>query len=388
MAPEEFTRRDFMSGATAAGAAAVQPFYYSSDITKVEYGNAVLAKDSFEVFRKTVRPNMLWNPFVYRLTRELQRFANALEAGKRPKMVISTPPQHGKSTAAEDFTAWIAGRNPDWKTIYASYSDELGVRCNLNLQRLFTSSRFRGVFPSFRVGHSRGLRAFWQLNSGLIEYIDHIGSFRNTTVRGQITGMELNLGIIDDFVKGRAEAFSKVDRDKTWHWFTDDFMTRSSKDSALLVIATRWHLDDLIGRVMKKWPKMHVLNFPALAEQDEGWRRKGEPLFHEHKPLEFLLERKALMTESSWSAEYQGRPFLVGSGEIPIEKLKVLPFFNPSDIASTVMSIDKAGTEGGDGAYTAIVIMHKMKNGTFVIEHVLLGGAGTRAYHQGMGRVH
>jgi hypothetical protein len=63
--------------------------------------------------------------------------------------------------------------------------------------------------------HSRGLGAVWQLNSGLIEFVDHFGSFRNTTVRGQITGMELNLGIIDDFVKGRAEASSKNDRDKT-----------------------------------------------------------------------------------------------------------------------------------------------------------------------------
>jgi hypothetical protein len=163
MAPEELTRRDFVSGATVAGAAVAQPLgnYYTSDIPITEYGNAILAKDSFEVFRKTIRPTMLWNPFVYRLTRELQRFADAMEAGKRPKMAISTPPQHGKSTAAEDFAAWIAGRNPDWKTIYASYSDELGVRCNLSLQRLFTSSRFRGVFPGFQVGqtHSRGLRS-------------------------------------------------------------------------------------------------------------------------------------------------------------------------------------------------------------------------------------
>jgi hypothetical protein len=61
------------------------------------------------------------------------------ELGKRPKLAISTPPQHGKSTAAEDFAGWIAGKQPDWKTIYASYSDDLGVRCNLNLQRLFAS---------------------------------------------------------------------------------------------------------------------------------------------------------------------------------------------------------------------------------------------------------
>jgi hypothetical protein len=185
------------------------------------------------------------------VTHELQGFYNAFVAGKRPKLAIATPPQHGKSIAAEDFAAWIAGNEPDWKTIYASFSEDLGVRCNLNLQRLFASQRFQEVYPSFRVDqtHSRGLRAFWQLNSNLIEYIGHKGSFRNTTTQGKITGMELNLGILDDFVKGRAEANSKLERDKTWNWFTDDFLTRFAKDSALLLIATRWHLDDLIGRL-------------------------------------------------------------------------------------------------------------------------------------------
>jgi hypothetical protein len=92
MTPEELTGRDFMVGVTAAGPAAVQPLgnYYISDIPRVEYANATLAKNSFEVFRKTIRPTMLWNPFVYRLTRELQRFANAMEAGKRPNIATNS----------------------------------------------------------------------------------------------------------------------------------------------------------------------------------------------------------------------------------------------------------------------------------------------------------
>jgi hypothetical protein len=135
-------------------------------------------------------------------------------------------------------------RNPDLKTIYASYSEDLGVMRNLNLQRLFTSQRYNEIFPELLVGdtRSRGLRTSWQLNSNLIEYVERTGSFRNTTVRGQITGMEQHLGVIDDFVKGRAEATSKVERDKTWNWFSDDFMTRMNKDSALLIVATRWHI--------------------------------------------------------------------------------------------------------------------------------------------------
>jgi hypothetical protein len=220
--------------------------------------NAQRARDMFAVFRRTIRPGLIWGPFIAQLTAELYQFYLKLVAGERPKLAISCPPQHGKSWAAEDFIAWVAGRHPDWKTIYASYGENLGVLRNLNLQRLYTSRRYNEVFPELRVGeaHSRGLRTVWQLNSSLIEYVDHLGSFRNTTVRGQITGMEQHLGVIDDFVKGRAEASSKVDRDKTWNWFADDFMTRMNKDSGLLVIATRWHLDDLIGRLMKKFPEL------------------------------------------------------------------------------------------------------------------------------------
>jgi len=137
--------------------------------------------------------------------------------------------------------------------------------------------------------------------------------------------------------KGVAEANSKVDRDRTWNWFSDDFMTRSNKDSGLLVIATMWHIDDLIGRLRKKFPEVRCVTFKAIAEEDEGWRKKGEALFEELKPLKMLLEQKRLMTEASWQAEYQANPLLVGSGAIPIEKLRVVPFFDRKEISATVM---------------------------------------------------
>jgi hypothetical protein len=89
---------------------------------------------------------------------------------------------------------------------------------------------------------------------------------------------------------------------------------------------------------------IRFLNFPALAEQDEGRRHKGDPLFPEHRPLEMWLDQKRVMSESSWAAEYQGHPFLVG--EIPIEKLKILSYFDRREISATVLSVDKAGTVG------------------------------------------
>ena len=342
--------------------------FASIALESISLYNAALARESFKVFRQTIRPNMLWNPFVARLTRELQRFYEAFVCGERPKLALCTPPQHGKSIIAEDFAAWTAGKNPDFKTLYASYSEDLGTLRNISLQRVFTSKRFREVFPYFMIGVPG-----WTLNTSLIEYVERNGSFRNTTINGPITGLELHLGILDDFVKGRAEANSKLLRDRTWSWFADDFLTRFAKDSALLAICTRWHVDDVLGRLKKKWPEMPILEFPAIAEKDEWWRKKGEPLFEEHKPLSFLLERKALMSPASWEAEYQQHPVLVGNNMFPVEKLRIAQFFDRNEITSTVLAIDKAGTEGGQGAFTAIVTMHKMKNGTYVIERVVRG---------------
>jgi hypothetical protein len=98
MTPEDVTRREFMSAATAAVVvpAGMDEWYSSRKVNALTRKNSYLAQESFKAFRKTVRPNMIWNPFVIRLTRELQRFGDAFEAGKRPKLAICTPPQHGK----------------------------------------------------------------------------------------------------------------------------------------------------------------------------------------------------------------------------------------------------------------------------------------------------
>jgi hypothetical protein len=190
------------------------------------------ARESFWAFRKNLRyGTMLSGWWVELVAVELQQFYEDLAAGRRPKLALMAPPQHGKSWTAIDFIAWSSGKNPDIKTIFASYSAELGVRANLDLQRIFQSERYKCIFPLTRIGGTG-----WQCNNELIEFVGRRGSFRNTTVEGQITGMELHLGVIDDPVKGSAEARSRVIRDRTWNWFVDDFCTRFAANGALLVI--------------------------------------------------------------------------------------------------------------------------------------------------------
>ncbi len=250
---------------------------------------------------------------------------------------------------------------------------EGAVRTNTELQRIYSSDAFQGIFPGTRISEAHTSSDKWKRNENLIEYVNRGGSFRNTTVAGQINGLELHLGVIDDPLKGRAEAHSPTIRDKTWEWFANDFMSRFAKDGALLAIATRWHVDDLLGRLIDRFPDVRVLRYPAIAERDELHRKKGEALFPEHKPLDFLMERRTLLTQASWESIYQQNPIVVGGGMLPVEKLKVLNFFDRSKVIATVRYWDKAASISEDAAFTAGVRMHSMSDGTFVVSHVVRG---------------
>jgi predicted phage terminase large subunit-like protein len=346
---------------------------FKQPITHTQLGHLLEARwaycrENFASYRKCMHPGMLWGWWTQEVSDELQAFYSDMAAGKRPKLALMAPPQIGKSSAISDFTSWVAGKNSDLNIIFASYSDDLGIRTNMELQRAMTSPTYRKIFARTEIG-CQG----WQCNNNLIEFGGHKGSFRNTTVMSAITGFGLNLGIIDDPVKGHQEANSKVVRDRVWNWYCDDCFTRFAVNAGQLVIMTRWHVDDLLGRALQKSPDWKVLRYPAIATEDERYRRKGEALFPEFKPLDFLEERRKLYTAASWEALYQQNPIVVGGGILPIDKMQVLPFLDKSKIRQTVRYVDKAATIEEWGKYTAMVRMHAMKDGSYIISHIARG---------------
>jgi predicted phage terminase large subunit-like protein len=140
-----------------------------------------------------------------------------------------------------------------------------------------------------------------------------------------------------------------------------------------LMIMTRWHLDDTTGRWLERFPKTRILAYPAVAVEDERWRKKGEALFPEHKSLEFLNLRKNLMTSAGWESVYQQNPIIVGGGLFPVDKIKIVNVRPDIKlIRKTVRYWDKAGTEDG-GAYTAGVLLHDLKDGGVCISDVRRG---------------
>jgi len=286
------------------------------DINAMEQYWIEKSRVNFLAYRLYMRHKTFINSwFMTELAGHLQQFYKDFKNGKRPILLIQTPPQHGKSLTVTDFIAWMSGRIPTLRSIYASYSDTLGKRCNLVQQRQMESSKYRKIFPDTKLANnkSKAIRTLEHL-----EFVDEKGEstggqFRNTTVNGSVTGESLDLGVIDDAVKGREQANSLPISQKVWEWFTDDFGDRFSEFAGLIVIMTRWTTHDLIARLIEKYGKRcKVVNFKAIATKDEKHRKEGEPLFPEIKSLEFLKDKKMLKSQSSWESMYQGSPTIDG----------------------------------------------------------------------------
>lgn len=338
------------------------------------------ARERFYAYRKYMEPKLIEGWWQKEVAQELETFYQDWVNGLRPVLALVAPPQHGKSEQVVDFIAWASGHNPNTKAIYASYGDDLGTKANSKIQRAYASNKYMGLFGHnfLNVEKARGLGGAAR-NSGVIEYQGYDGSFRNTTVNGQITGMGLTLGVIDDPIKGRAEASSLTIRNKTWDWFTDDFFSRFADEAGMIMIMTRWHVDDPMGRFLERYPGAKVLRYPAFAERNEKFRKKGAPLFPEFKSRAFLEIRRKMYSTASWESLYQGNPIVVGGDMFPIEQIKLADVIPKNDIKRSVRYWDKAGTEDGSGATTAGVLMHQLVNGTYFVEDVVRGRWGAMA---------
>ena len=280
---------------------------------------ALKSRESFLAFRVYMHyPNFLRGWFVDEISNALQDFYDQYVAGLKPIYIIEAPPQHGKSSAVTDFICWMFGKRPESRVFFASFSDRLGVRTNRLVQRAFESTKFRNVFPGDMIGAKNIVTMPMQplRNSTCLEMANGVGFFRNTTVEGAVNGESLDIGVIDDAIKGRKESNSKVVRESTWDWLTDDFYARFSEYGALLMINTRWHVDDPAGRMQDHAgdKNVRVIKYPAIATHDEKYRNEGDPLFPEFKSLDFLLDRKSTMLPDNWESVYQQSPRVAGGG--------------------------------------------------------------------------
>jgi len=340
-----------------------------SDIELLEEYYIRKARTDFWTYRRLLNPNLIEGWWQKEVAAHLQQFYYDFVAGLRPVLILEAPPQHGKSVQVIDLCTWIAGQDPNLRSIFASYSDRLGTRANLRSQRTYDSPIYQAVFPETKIKQTRKLGLVdsnYLRNTEIIEFVNKEGSFRNTTVMGGITGESLDIGLMDDATKGRAEARSKTVKRKTIDWLTDDFFTRFSEHAGLINIQTRWAVDDVAGFMRDKFPNVKTLNYPAIAIEDEENRMQGEPLFPELKSLEFLLARKSILSSASWISLYQGNPVVEG-GELI--KGKNFPRYTKAPVLKyRKIYADTALKDKEENDFTVLLEVGKGKDGIYILD--------------------
>lgn len=215
----------------------------------------------------------------YRVNFHHELISKALEAVARyeiPRLIIVAPPRQGKSElVSRRFPAWYLGNNPHRQIIAATYGQDLSDRMSRDVKRIREQTSYKELFGELDYGEMNKV-AEWNLEAG--------GVYKAVGVGGPVTGFGANILLIDDPVKNREEAESETIREKTWEWFNNDVMTRLEAPNAVVLMATRWHEDDLIGRVLKsptadQWVVLHLDRIRDDEPIPADHRAPGAPLW-------------------------------------------------------------------------------------------------------------
>jgi len=327
------------------------------------------ARSSLLEFTRQTKPDYRVNWHHALLARKLDE----LVAGRITRLMVLMPPQHGKSElVSRRLPAYVLGRNPDERIIACAHTDALATAMNRDVQRIIDSDRYRVLFPKTRLS-SRNIKttAFgaYRRTSNLFEIVGARGGYRSAGVGGSITGLPCTFGIIDDPFKSREEADSPTHREKIWAWYTNDFYSRLGKDARVVLTHTRWHRDDLVGRLLRQQEdrqadQWEVIRLPAIATDQrhpDDPRMPGEalwPAFKTAEELDVIRRQDA----RAFQALYQQDPRGEGATEWPAELFGDYIWVDdshwPQRFDVKVLAVDPSkGRQDRDSDYSAIVLL-------------------------------
>ena len=344
-----------------------------------ELAERELARKSLLKFVKRFNPTYLAGWVHVDICNRLEKFLTDIEGGKSPRLMLFMPPRHGKSIiASQHFPPWVLGQHPDWEIIAASYGSSLPIKFSRHVRGLLREPAYHAIFPDVALDKENESAEGWMTTAG--------GGYLPAGVAGGITGKGAHILVIDDPIKDAEEADSETQREKVWDWYGSTAYSRLAPNSGVLVIQTRWHDDDLSGRLIAQMQErlraideigreMHevldaergecgveeylykeerveqkiaslreemdewvIVNYPAIAEEDE-WktpegetvlvdpktgvnstgeiidfqearllRQKGQALHPARYPLVRLKKIKNTAQPRHWSALYQQNP--------------------------------------------------------------------------------
>lgn len=292
--------------------------------------------------------------------------------GELKRVIVTMPPRHGKSErVSKKFPAWHVGRNPNDEIILASYSIDL----SRGFSRIArdTLTQHAGTF-NIKVDPNNQSAESWGTER-------HRGGVTAAGVGGAITGKGARIAIIDDPVKNAEEANSEVMREKVWDWYQSTLYTRLTPDGRIIVVMTRWHEDDLVGRLLKKesdeikegthvGERWTVINFPAIAEEDDILERKiGEPLWPEFGfDVTRLKQIKSDVGSYVFNALYQQRPSAVDGNMFKRSWWKY--YRNLPTMVRKLISVDATFKDSDTSDFVSIQVWGKRGADMYLIDRV------------------
>jgi hypothetical protein len=241
---------------------------------------------------------------------KLEAGLHKLEQGENVRLAIFMPPRNGKSDmGTQKFPSYVLGKHPDWPIMVSSYSDELATDFGFKTRDIMGTPEYHTMFDT-RLRHDAKAKGRWFTDKG--------GSYTAIGVGGSATGRGFKIGIIDDPFKNREEADSATIRDSRHKWYQSTFYTRAEGASMIILILTRWHEDDLAGRVLADaedarkrgdpYDEWDVVEFKAIATQEDEHRKVGDPLWPAKFSLDRLQRIKSSIGSYEFSALYQQTP--------------------------------------------------------------------------------
>lgn len=345
------------------------PFLEGIDVSDID--NEIkkrFARTSYLEYVKYTNQGYKESKFHNYLCFEIQKFIEKVDSKAFDILLLSVPPQFGKSTTVtETLPAYYLGKNPDKKVIICGYNEDFAIRFGRrNKEKI---EEFNSVlFPECKLAEAPRSNVEFETTKK--------GRCISRGILSGLTGNTADLFIIDDPIKNRQEADSETTRNTIWNEYLNSVRTRIKPGGKLIVIQTRWHEDDLYGLIAKNEKNVTIINIPCECDSNDDplGRKIGDSLCPEiGRGNAWLQEFKQAYVgkegSRAWTALYQGKPVAMEGNLIKREWWK---YYNETyqelDLPYVIISVDAAFKDGDDNDFVAIEVWGKKNKDMFLID--------------------
>lgn len=286
--------------------------------------------------------------------RILANLLMAIATGEKDRVCVNMPPRHGKSQLVSIyFPAWFIGKYPNKKVLMVSHTTDLAVDFGRKVRNIIDSDAYKQVFPNVNLAQDSKSAGRWNTNYG--------GEYFACGVGSALAGRGADLLLVDDphneqdIINGNFDVF-----DKAYEWFTYGARTRLMPGGRVAIVQTRWHMDDLTGRVTRDMAQndntdqYEVVEFPAIFESEVGGKILEKPLWPEFFDLKALHRTKASMPLFQWNAQYQQNPTAEEASVVKRDWWQEWTAEEPPQCEYIIMSLDAAAETHNRADFTAL----------------------------------